>query len=106
MRRTRGDAPAVITTVPMNKDDEYDRRKKRYAIMMATRAVCVLLTALLYRVSVPLAVGFAIAGLVLPWCAVIIANDRPPKKKHAELGNISHAPERGLPSGSHPTVDG
>lgn len=106
MRRTHGDAPAVITTVPMNKDDEFDKRKKRYAIMMATRALFVLLAACLYRVSVPLAVGFGIAGLVLPWCAVILANDRPPKRKQAKLGTITHTPERGLPSGSHPTVDG
>jgi hypothetical protein len=97
----------VITTVPEYSADGYDRRKKRYAIMMATRALCVILAASFARVSVPLALTFGVAGLVLPWCAVIIANDRPVKKKSAATGSVTRSYERGLPSGRDDrTVDG
>jgi Flp pilus assembly protein TadB len=97
----------LITTAPQNSGDEYDKRKKKYAIMMATRAVCVVLAASFYRVSMALALVFVIAGAVLPWCAVLIANDRPPKRSQADLGYVSVPTERGLPSGADDrTVDG
>jgi hypothetical protein len=104
MRRSSADQPAVITTVPISNNDEYDKRKKKYAIMMATRAVCIVLAASFYRVSVAAAVVFAIAGLILPWCAVIIANDGPAKKKHADLGHVARSAERALPPGTDDRV--
>jgi len=107
MRRAQGDQPAVITTVPVSADDEFDHRRKKYAIMMATRAICVILAASFCRISLALALVFAIAGLVLPWCAVIIANDRPAKKRQASMGRVAHRPERALPPGhDERTVDG
>jgi hypothetical protein len=81
MWRSRHDEPVLITTVPQSADDEYDRRRKRYAIMMAGRALCVILAALTYRYSLWLALGLAVGGAILPWSAVIMANDRPPKKR-------------------------
>lgn len=106
VRRERDDEPAVITTVPISADEEYDHRKKKYAIMMAIRGIAVILAASLYHVSVGLAIGFAVAGVVLPWCAVLIANDRPAKKKQADLGHVTRTPERALPSGTDRIVDG
>jgi hypothetical protein len=98
------DQPALITTAPRNSDDEYDHRRKKYAIMMASRAVCVLLAALTYRVSIYLALGFVIVGAILPWCAVLIANDRPPRRRGADLGFVSVPTERALPSGTDDRV--
>jgi hypothetical protein len=96
----------VITTAPESNDDEYDRRRRRYAVMMALRAVCVIGAALTYRISIILALIFVLGGLVLPWCAVILANDRPPKKRrpHTYVGPPA---ERALPSGEDDrTVEG
>jgi Flp pilus assembly protein TadB len=104
MRRSSADQPTVITTVPVNDSDGYDQRRKRYAIMMATRAVCVILAASLYHVSVAASIGLGVAGFVLPWCAVIIANDRPAKKKAVDLGAFARSQERGLPSGNDERV--
>jgi Flp pilus assembly protein TadB len=91
----------------MSNDDEFDKRKKKYAIMMATRALCVILAASFYHVSIALALVFAIAGVILPWCAVLIANDGPAKRKQAELGHVVRPVERALPAGDDDrTVDG
>lgn len=90
----------MITTAPRASEDEYDRRRKKYAIMMATRAVCIVVAACTYRVSIYLALAFVIAGAVLPWCAVLIANDRPPKRRQAHLGYLAVPTERALPPGS------
>jgi Flp pilus assembly protein TadB len=105
--RRHGDQPTLITTVAISSDDELDKRKKKYAIMMGTRALCVILAASFYHVSVALALAFAIAGVILPWCAVLIANDRPAKRRRAELGHVARPAERALPPGSDDrTVDG
>lgn len=94
----------MITTAPEASGDEYDARRKKYAIMMAARALCVILAAVTYQVSLYLALAFVIAGAVLPWCAVLIANDRPPKRRHSDIGYVSVPTERALPSGSDERV--
>ena len=104
MRRSRHAEPVLITTAPENADDEYDRRRKRYAIMMAGRAVCVLVAALTYKYSLTLALTFAIGGAVLPWSAVIMANDRPPKSRRARAAYGQGSTERALPPGPDDTV--
>ena len=104
MRRTHHEEPVVITTAPESGDDEFDRRRKRYAIMMGLRALCVLGAALTYRFSLILALAFVVGGLVLPWCAVIIANDGPPKKRAEKLTHGMTSGERALPSGTDDRV--
>lgn len=108
MRRSRSDEVVLITTAPESSDDGYDRRRKKYAIMMALRAVCVLAAALTYRVSIYLALAFVVAGIVLPWCAVIIANDRPAKKRAQQpVLRYGSGDERALTAGDDGrTVDG
>jgi Flp pilus assembly protein TadB len=108
MRRSRTDEPVLITTASESGDDEYDRRRTKYAIMMALRAVCVIAAATTYRVSIYLALTFIVAGMILPWCAVLIANDRPAKRRQDQL---TYRPdlrtERALPAGEDDrTVDG
>jgi hypothetical protein len=108
MRRSHADEPVLITSAPENSDDEYDRRRKKYAIMMSLRAACVVAAALTYRVSIVLAMAFVVGGMVLPWCAVIIANDRPARRRapRPDLRSDLRA-ERALPAGEDDrTVDG
>ncbi len=106
MRRHHADRATLITSAPESSTDEFDRRKKRYAIMMATRALCVIGAAATYHLSTALAVAFAVAGVILPWCAVIIANDGPPKKRRAAVVVPVATNERALPPPAKRTVDG
>lgn len=99
MPRRRPDAPVVITSAPENIDDEFDHRRKRYAIMMALRAVCVIAAALTYRFSIVVALVLLVGGAVLPWCAVILANDRAPRKRETQQFRGTPA-ERALPPGT------
>jgi uncharacterized membrane protein len=108
-RSSSSDEPVLITSAPKNPDDEYEWRRKKYAIMMTLRALCVLAAALTYRVSIWLALAFVIGGMVLPWCAVIIANDRPAKKRPERIAfRDDLRTERALPAGKDEdrTVDG
>lgn len=101
MRPTRNgrDEPVLITEAQPSLDDQYNARRRKYAAMMATRAVCLVLAAVFHRIPV-LMVLFAAGALVLPWMAVLIANDRPPKKavKVHRLGGTDD--ERALPAPS------
>ena len=98
----------LITTAPVSNDDEFERRKRKYAIMMAIRAGCVIAAGCTYRLSILLALAFMVGGIVLPWCAVLIANDGPARKRRANVGFIAPSTERALPpaEGDERTVDG
>lgn len=74
------DRPILITEAPINVDDEYNRRRKRYLIMMIIRALCIIGAATTFPYSGWLAAAFVAAAVVLPWSAVLIANDRPPRQ--------------------------
>jgi hypothetical protein len=74
------DRPILITEAPVNADDEYNQRRKRYLIMMIIRALCVIGAASTFQYSGWLAAAFVAAAVVLPWSAVLIANNRPPKQ--------------------------
>jgi hypothetical protein len=54
--------------------------------MMGLRIVCVIAAASVFRVSILLALAFMVGGAVLPWCAVLIANDRPARSRTAFVG--------------------
>ena len=108
MRHPRDDQPVLITDAPESRDDEFDRRRKRYALMMAARALCVIAAAVTYQISWLLALALVVGGTVLPWCAVIIANDRPPKKARRMMQRRVGGPdEPALPPGTDQrTIEG
>ena len=91
MRRGH-DQPTVITSARESADEEFDRRRKKYAIMMGLRALAVIGAATTYHVSMALALGFVVAGVVLPWCAVLVANDRPARKRAAAAARRRRPP--------------
>jgi hypothetical protein len=75
----RDDEPVLITEAEPSLDDQLSARRKKYLIMMCTRIVCLIAAAAFYRNPVLLAI-FVAGAVALPWMAVLIANDRPPKK--------------------------
>ena len=78
--RSRREVPVLITEAEVSVAEQHAARKRRYAITMGIRVVFVVLAAAFYQV-VWLMLIFAFLGTVMPWIAVIMANDRPPKKK-------------------------
>ncbi|MGY1634357.1 DUF3099 domain-containing protein [Geodermatophilus sp. SYSU D01186] len=72
--------PVLITEAQPSRAELHAARKKRYVLTMAVRAVALILAAVFYQ-TLWLALIFALLGTVLPWIAVMMANDEPPKKK-------------------------
>ncbi|WP_433826781.1 DUF3099 domain-containing protein [Actinoplanes sp. CA-015351] len=77
--------PVVITDAARSQADQLRSREIRYVTMMMVRALCLILGGVLISLRVPLLplwlVLCAAAMVFLPWAAVLIANDRPPKSK-------------------------
>jgi hypothetical protein len=80
----------VITDAAQNPAEELRQRQTRYIVMMLVRAGFLVLAAVLAMLRVPwLAVWvvFCLVGaVVLPWLAVIWANNRRPRPEY-RLGN-------------------
>jgi Protein of unknown function (DUF3099) len=78
--------PVVITDAHRSQEAQLRTRQIRYLIMMSIRAVCLILAAVLVTLKVPLLPLWLIlcvsAMVLLPWLAVILANDGPPKEEH------------------------
>ena len=71
--------PVLITEAQPSLDEQLSARRTKYLIMMSTRVVCLVLAAVFYHTPWLLAI-FVAGAVALPWMAVLIANDRPPKK--------------------------
>jgi hypothetical protein len=92
--------PVLITDAALSQADELRGRQRRYVTMMVTRAGCLVLGAVLISVQAPLLplwLGLCVLGMILlPWAAVLIANDRSPKKKPARPGPVAAKPQRAI----------
>jgi hypothetical protein len=99
--RHHTERPVLITEARISGDEEFDRRRKRYLLMMLIRALCIVAAALTFHLSGWLAAAFVVGALVLPWTAVLLANDRPPKEGvrfRRFLGGTRHPGPRELTS--------
>lgn len=86
--------PVLITEAEPSVADQHAARKRRYVITMGIRMASLIAAALTYQVSIWLMAVFAILGTVLPWFAVVMANDRPPKKRVEVNRYAPPAPDR------------
>ena len=108
MRRRDRDT-TLITDAPESPQRELHRREVRYVLMMSIRALCLIAGAILVSVKPPLLglwLAFCIGGMVLlPWLAVILANDRPPRRR-GEIPRPDPAPTQpALPPPPNPVID-
>jgi hypothetical protein len=83
MRRGKGQQstgkkqPVLITEAPPNPQAELNYRRRRYAITMGIRVVCLILAAAFHTIIWAWPI-FALGALALPWIAVLLANDHLP----------------------------
>jgi hypothetical protein len=110
----RPSRPVIITDAPESPAEELRHRQRRYILMMAGRAACLILAAVLAMVRAPLLplwVAICLVGaIVLPWLAVVLANDRAPLAKYRLGARFRPRPDPPEPTQpaltrrEHPTV--
>ena len=85
--------PVLITEAQPSLDAQLSARRTKYLIMMSIRVVCLVLAATFYHTPWLMAI-FVGGAVALPWMAVLIANDRPPKKA-LKVHRFGGHPDRG-----------
>jgi hypothetical protein len=96
-------APVLITEAAPSYDEQFAARKRKYMTMMAIRVPCLILAGVFYH-TWWLALAFIVISIPLPWIAVLVANDNPPRK--AEEVNRYERPVKIIEDGSHPVIEG
>jgi hypothetical protein len=95
--------PVLITDAARSYEDELAVRKRRYKIMMGLRIPMMVIAAAFYQIPW-LAVTLLVLSIPLPWVAVLVANDRLPKK--VEKTNRYQPDRRQIEQREHPVIDG
>jgi Flp pilus assembly protein TadB len=108
--RDRKRAAVLITDAPEDPERELRRREIRYVTMMALRAACLVVAAIIASTRPPLwglwVVLCLVAMVLLPWFAVLLANDRPAKKHQPPTPAAETVPgQPALPAPRHRTID-
>jgi hypothetical protein len=97
--------PVLITEAEPSLPDQYAARKRRYAIMMGIRAASVILAvSLLHVIPLWAVLTLAVLGTFLPGFAVVMANDRPPKKRQP-VPHVDVRPDRQLQNRPNRVID-
>lgn len=101
-QRNRNPKPSRITDAAPSRREQIRRREVRYISMMMIRVICLVLATILVYNHAPLLwlwIPILLFGmLVVPWMAVILANDRPPKEQHRLRGKLRrHQPPEASP---------
>jgi hypothetical protein len=74
--------PVLITTAAPSYEEEHRARVRKYLTLMAFRIPALILAALAYGAwhNGLISVAIVAVSVPLPWMAVLIANDRPPRR--------------------------
>ena len=92
----RSPRPMRITDAAPSQAEQLRYREVRYVVMMTVRALCLIAATVLVTAHVPGLVIWVpilvVLALVLPWLAVILANDRAPRERYRLAGKLAHTP--------------
>jgi Flp pilus assembly protein TadB len=94
--------PVIITDAARSPAEELRFRQTRYVVMMVVRAGFLVLAAVLAMLRVPLlgvwVLICVVGAVVLPWLAVVLANNREPKPEHRLSRRFRGAARRAEPT--------
>lgn len=102
MSDQRREESVLITDAQMSYEEELAIRKRRYKLTMGMRIPCMILAGIFYQIPW-LAVTLLVISVPLPWIAVLIANDRLPRK--AEAPNRYRREPTAVEARPHPVID-
>lgn len=108
-RPAKQERPVLITEAAPSLEQQHRDRVRRYCILMGFRIPCLVLAALAYGEWHNALISLAIIGvsIPLPWIAVLVANDRPPRRKdEPSRWDGRRADLEALESGRNRSIDG
>jgi hypothetical protein len=103
VKAERDDTPVLITEAAPSYEEEFAARKRKYLRLMLLRVPCLVLAGIFHE-TWWLALGFVALSIPLPWIAVLIANDRPPRR--AEEVNRYQRSATAIEGKGHSVIEG
>ncbi len=99
--------PVLITEAQTSLEQQHRNRVRRYTILMGFRIPCLILAAVAYSMWENWVISLLIIGvsIPLPWIAVLVANDRPPRRKDEPSRWDERRRQIALESGHHRAID-
>ncbi|CAJ1505876.1 DUF3099 domain-containing protein [[Mycobacterium] burgundiense] len=99
--------PVLITRAAIPSEEEHRQRVRKYLIMMSCRVPALLLAAWAYSVwhNGWISLAIVAVSIPLPWMAVLIANDRPPRRAEEPRRYDGAARTSLSPTEEHPALD-
>ncbi|MGV9673197.1 MULTISPECIES: DUF3099 domain-containing protein [unclassified Gordonia (in: high G+C Gram-positive bacteria)] len=84
----------LITGAPTPYDEQHRARVRKYLTLMAFRVPALIIAGIVYSSTGSgwWALAIIAASIPLPWVAVLIANDRPPRKR-GEVPQYKYGPD-------------
>ncbi|WP_296142208.1 MULTISPECIES: DUF3099 domain-containing protein [unclassified Pseudonocardia] len=79
--RRRRDAVPVVTDAPPSAEAGRRRRQRTYAVVMVIHLVGLAVGGSLYRSAFWVGLVILVVTGPLPWVAVVLANDGPPRRR-------------------------
>jgi Protein of unknown function (DUF3099) len=100
--------PVLITSAAPSYEEEHRARVRKYLTLMAFRIPALILAAVAYGAwhNGLISLLIVAASVPLPWMAVLIANDRPPRRKD-EPRRFEQERRRTplFPTAEHPAIE-
>lgn len=97
----------LITEAHASLEEQHRARVRKYLTLMAFRVPALVISGIVYATTQNgfLALGIIILSIPIPWVAVLIANDRPPRAK-GEVPHYKYGEDRSHELSEHPTFHG
>ncbi|MBB4906233.1 DUF3099 domain-containing protein [Actinophytocola algeriensis] len=102
VKHERDREPVLITEAAPSHEEEQAARKRKYLTIMLVRISCLAIAGVLHS-TWWLALALALLSIPLPWIAVLIANDRPPRRR--KKVNRYQRSATAIDTGDHPVID-
>ncbi len=99
---THDHRPVLITEAAPSYEEELAARKRKYLTVMLLRLPCMIAAGFLHE-TWWLALGVMLISVPLPWIAVLIANDRPPRRTK-EVNRFQQS-ARAIEATAHPVIE-
>jgi hypothetical protein len=109
--------PVLITAAAPSYEEQHRARVRKYVTLMACRIPALILAAVAYGVweNGLISLAIIVVSVPLPWIAVLIANDRPPRRaeeprryaaRQTPLSSTAQRPALESPPQRDPQPDG
>ncbi|GAB37272.1 MULTISPECIES: DUF3099 domain-containing protein [Gordonia] len=84
----------LITDAQESLDEQHRARVRKYLTLMSFRVPALIIAGIVYSMTGSgwWALGIVALSIPLPWVAVLIANDRPPRKR-GEVAHYKYGPD-------------